>query len=223
MEKQNRLNGWTLVATMVIIRRYIARYLRTLETFRARDPWNQDRETTFEIVEYVMMPEAFKRAVDSRLFQRRFGLQSEIDGVERLLPDSLVYLWKTGMAGTGFVLSTPSQSLPQLLKLLEPRLYGTDYIPMLEHLCRRRWLFWMGFGLLFLVPIWSLTVASLHFGIRLPDTWWMLAACIEFTALMFLVDWRGFQHVQKRRIQQMNWALGKDVWQPQLNAGQFVN
>jgi hypothetical protein len=122
-----------------------------------------------------------------------------------MLPDSLIYLWKKGIPGHGFRLKTPSHSLPELLKFLEPCLNLTDYMPMLEHF---RLVFWIGFGI-FLVPMWACTIASIFLGIPLADSWWMLAACAGITALMFLIDSRCIQPERKRRTQQMNWALVK--------------
>ena|SRR5215468_6980699 len=199
---------------MYITVTYLARYLRTVDSFRAEDPWNNRRATSFHILEYVMMPERITSAIDSRLFEHRFGLRSEIDGAVHMLPDSLVYLWRKGLPGDGYVVKTPPHSLPQLLRHLEPNLTLSDYEPKLESLRQRRLLFWICLGIL-LVLMWSLVLGLLVWSIRFQDRATVLAclgltaAVATVTAMMFWVDFRSFRSIQKRRFQQIDLALGK--------------
>jgi hypothetical protein len=104
--------------------RSIPRRLRTLARFEAVDPWYGQR-TIFSIESYALVPERITApeawpgyAVGAR---RLHGIRSEADGVERMLPASLVALWQCGEA-------TP-EALPGLLHGLETELRETDLLP----------------------------------------------------------------------------------------------
>jgi hypothetical protein len=104
--------------------RSIPRRLGTLARFEAVDPWHGQR-TSFSIESYALVPERITApeawpayAVGAR---RLHGIRSEADGVERMLPASLVALWQGGEA-------TP-EALPGLLHGLESELRETDLLP----------------------------------------------------------------------------------------------
>src|SRR5206468_9058958 len=52
-----------------------------------------------------------------------YALRSSVDGAERLLPDALRHLWKTGKVA--------AEALPGLLREMEPDLAQTDFQPVL--------------------------------------------------------------------------------------------
>ena len=94
--------------------------LQTLARFSAPDPWSGNDFTDYSIEEYVMMPVGSKRALDSKWSLRTTGIRWEQDSRYRLLPESLVELWKCKRI--------PAEKLPWLLHALEPRLMETDCI-----------------------------------------------------------------------------------------------
>src|SRR5882724_13590696 len=93
--------------------------LRTLGRFSSGDPWNGSRPTKFSIEEYVMMPQGSAQAVDSSQFAHRIGLRSEADGCQRMIPESLVELWRRGQV--------PPERLPVLAQAIAPRILKEDY------------------------------------------------------------------------------------------------
>jgi hypothetical protein len=99
--------------------------LRTEGRFTAPDPWNDGRSAEWSIEGYVWVP-AHWRGVPPRMLEKTaasYALRSEIDGVERFLPDSLGHLMRT----SGVSLA----SLPRLLAEIGPQLSKVDFKPML--------------------------------------------------------------------------------------------
>jgi hypothetical protein len=105
--------------------------LRTEGKFTAPDPWNGGRSTEWSIEGYVWVPARW-RGVPRGMLKKpaaSYALRSEIDGVERFLPDSLGHLVRTG--------GVPPAALPRLLAEIAPELSKVDFKPMLRLNVRR--------------------------------------------------------------------------------------
>jgi hypothetical protein len=87
-------------------------HLRTANRFAAEDPWNQNRPTTFTIEAYRIFLSSSGITKPSQL--DFYGIRSELDGRERMLPDSLCELY--------YRKQIRAESLPRLLKEIEPQL-----------------------------------------------------------------------------------------------------
>lgn len=88
--------------------------VKTEGSFTAEDPWNQNRRSSFTIEAYIMAAKGPRPTARTKVFgSYLLGIRSEADGVERMLPESLVHLWRTNRV--------PSEALPRLLEAL-PRL-----------------------------------------------------------------------------------------------------
>jgi hypothetical protein len=167
--------------------------LRTLATFTAADPWSRNALTEYRVEEYVMMPVGSKRALDSKWNLHTIGIQWEADARYRLLPESLVELWKRGRI--------PAEKLPSLLHTLEPRLLDTDC------LTTQSWQRSLGLPLLvmmLLCPVVFLLI-RVH-GERMPADSALLSGF--FIALLTgLILWIMRTMKLRRVQQQMNWAV----------------
>lgn len=114
----------------------IARRIRTAESFEALDPWNEGRPASFRLEVYKMFPE---HVTDPRDFRdgtmytwgakALYGIRSEIDGVERMLPTFLGDAWTAG--------KVPSSWLPELLFRSAPGLKAADFRPVSGTVARR--------------------------------------------------------------------------------------
>jgi|GEM_PF-3918403 len=93
--------------------------LQTLASFSAPDPWSGNQLTDYSVEEYVMMPLGSKRALESKWSLHAIGIRWEHEPRYRLLPESLVELWKCN--------SIAPEKLPSLLHALESRLIETDF------------------------------------------------------------------------------------------------
>ena len=82
-------------------------HVKTEASFAAQDPWNENRRASFTIESYV------------RLGRYLYGIRSEVDGIERMLPECLECLWRSNRV--------PAESLPRLLKEMQPMLKKTDF------------------------------------------------------------------------------------------------
>lgn len=102
--------------------------VRREDGFTASDPWNGNRRADFTIEVYKMLPPDSPRgtgAKDSWVWGLpMFGIKSEIDGRQRMLPESLVELWQTHRI--------PAEALPRLLWQLQSSLKPDDYMPTLR-------------------------------------------------------------------------------------------
>lgn len=110
--------------------------MRSEGGFTAPDPWNGNRRAEFTIEVYKMLnPEAPRGAggKDSWFWGLpMFGIKSEIDGRERMLPESLVELWQTHRI--------PPETLPRLLWQMQSSLKQGDYAPTLRSTKGIQWL-----------------------------------------------------------------------------------
>jgi hypothetical protein len=91
---------------------------RTLARFSAPDPWSENQIADYSLEEYVMMPPGSTRAVENGWNLHAIGIRWEGDLRYRLLPESLVELWKHGRVQL--------ERLPGLLHAMEPRILETD-------------------------------------------------------------------------------------------------
>src|SRR5881394_3402094 len=108
-------------AMFVFIRLVPAR-VRTVGSFRAPDPWNGGRPTDFNIEAYKMVPKGTHRPKEVWGGKERYGIRSEADGAERMLPDSLGVLLREGRI--------PKEVAPQLLLEITPTLRKRDFDPL---------------------------------------------------------------------------------------------
>lgn len=114
---------------MFIRVKLIARRIRTAESFEAADPWNQGLLTPFRLEVYKLFP---AHVTDPREFRdgtihtwgakNLYGIRSETDGVERMLPTFLGEAWAAG--------TVPAAWLPELLARATPGLKPADYRPV---------------------------------------------------------------------------------------------
>jgi hypothetical protein len=103
---------------------YVPMRIRTAGRFHAADPWNGNLPTEFSIQVYwrsdvaIWLP-ASGTPADSQLLDM-FGIRSEIDGHEHMLPSFLSELWQTHRIA--------AEALPRLLISAQP-LPKRDYLP----------------------------------------------------------------------------------------------
>ena len=101
-------------------RMWVPRRVRTEGSFQAADPWNSSRLTTFTIEVYKMVHRSVKVVRDSAMSgPPKFGIKSEIDGQDRMLPEFLQTLWQEKKVA--------SEALPELLHKIEPELKKNDF------------------------------------------------------------------------------------------------
>lgn len=119
-----------------------------------------------------------------------FGIRSEIDGKERMLPASLVELWRTSRI--------PAEALPRLLLQMQSSIKESDYGPA------------QGFK----IQLWTLMVVNLAVFSLLP----IIFRLDDFdpiydgllTLILLFFSGLGFWIVLRRRARyrrQMDWAL----------------
>jgi hypothetical protein len=101
--------------------RLIPKFVKTVTAFAARDPWNADRETRFQLDAYVRVPELNPHMrVSKHLPLRRYLLALQPKGGEmRMLPESLAELWRRK--------EVAEHRLPAVLHAIEPALTRKDY------------------------------------------------------------------------------------------------
>ncbi len=108
--------------------RLIPQRVRTAARFLAVDPWRGGSPVEHSVEECVFLPKG--TAVSSPRARRLLGggtvyfLRSEADGTERLLPEALVELWRTG--------KVPAEWLPQLLQERPGKVRRPDALPILH-------------------------------------------------------------------------------------------
>ena len=169
--------------------------LRTLARFSAVDPWMTNLLTDYSIEEYVMMPLGSSRPVDSKWSMHSIGIQWENQSRYRLLPESLVELWKLGRIGT--------DKLPWLLHALEPKLDETDC--MLSQSWQRAW----GIPMLMLLLVCPAVFLVIHVhGERMPALAAILSGLL-IALLSGLTLWM-IRSTKRARVQeQMKWVLSQ--------------
>lgn len=176
------------------IPKLVPRRVRNAGGFTAPDPWNGNRHTDFTIEVYVLIDARVPRSAITKDAGRRgqpmYGIKSEIDGKERMLPASLVELWRTSRI--------PAEALPRLLRQMQSSLKESDYGPAQ--------------GLK--IQLWMMVGASLvafsivPFIYRLDDLGLIYDGLL--TLILLLLSGLGFWIVLRRRaryLRQMDWAL----------------
>jgi hypothetical protein len=100
--------------------------VRTEASFTAEDPWNQNRRTAFTVEAYLLVIRGTPPPVGAKpLSGYLYGIRSELDGGEHMLPEALSELWRTNRIA--------AETLPRLLKLMQPKLKAWDYRPILHN------------------------------------------------------------------------------------------
>jgi hypothetical protein len=107
----------------------VPRRIRTAEPFEAPDPWAGGQRSAFRVEVYKLFPahvsdprEWRDGTVHTIGAKELFGIRSERDGVERMLPTFLADAYAAGQV--------PAERLPELLARVEPELSGTDFRPL---------------------------------------------------------------------------------------------
>jgi hypothetical protein len=170
--------------------------VKTAASFTAEDPWNQGRRSSFKLEEYLLLlgnasVTEFTKATGSD-FKR--ALRSEIDGIERWLPDSLSELWRSKQVST--------DALPRLLKEAEPTLKSGDYAVVLRN--KARWLIvaintFICLGVLIFTVV-GLTNAD---GEVLPK----IGVILLLAGICWLLLYFAYYRTWFRRKRQMKWFL----------------
>jgi len=189
-------NGRKMFPALLLARGRGPVRVKTETSFTTKDPWNQNRSTPFTLEVYWqpirgMVPKPDKKK------PFLYGIRSNTDGVERLLPDSLCELWLQNRVAV--------ETLPRLLQQMEPTLKKSDYNPMLRDWTVTFLVYFVAvmIGLAALMPILMATLTaefSLFRGIV-----YALAICAFG---WFLVDFR-FVRERRRRRRQMQWAMAQ--------------
>jgi len=180
------------------------RRARTEARFRAADPWNGEAPAELSIEAYYYVPEHVREAsapwrwCDTPLY----ALRSEIDGVERFLPEALGRLWREG--------KVPAEALPGLLREMEPELEEEDFQPLLE-VRTERWLTVLSMvvvlGIAGLLVTWpagnqpGLSLTALVCGV--------IVAGGGFLGALLLLP--SYLAGRRRRRRQMGWALARQA------------
>jgi len=184
---------------LLLYRSLVPVRVKTEATFTAEDPWNQNRRTLFTVEAYV---KTFKGATPrpgfkSPLAMYLYGIRSEVDGVERMLPASLSELWRSNRV--------PVEALPKLLKEIEPTLKKADYRPAVgkKRLAVAAGLLWIALGFLTLFPLL----------IALTTDDFPLLSAIPFTLVIGAFSWLYLYlmiyRAKWRRMHQQKWILAR--------------
>lgn len=183
---------------LVLTLRSLARFhLRTETSFTTEDPWNRNRQVTFTVEVYV---KTFKWANPSQSTSSHwtylYGICSELDGIERMLPAILCDLWRSKRI--------PVEVLPRLLKDMEPTLKKCDYRPAVgrKTLIALCWLMWAIWALVVLSPL-----ALYSDGNISPGAAVLSSMIIAGSAWMYM--YLLFYRVRWRRTRQTQWILAR--------------
>ena len=173
--------------------------VKTEGSFTAEDPWNENRRTSFNVEAYLLVPRGTRVAPGTKaLAGYLYGIRSELDGCDHMMPESLVELWRTGRI--------PAETLPKLLQRMEPTLKKADYRPILRNTLLKitQYIF---VGLMALLALFLVGVV-LAFPGEVP-----LVAVLVMLTLIGSVGWGAhyliFQRPKGRRMRQMEWALAQ--------------
>jgi hypothetical protein len=170
--------------------------VKTAASFTAVDPWNQDRVTSFKLDEYLLMlgGASVKESTKATGTDFKRALRSEIDGVERWLPDSLSELWRTKRV--------PTEALPRLLKEAEPSLKPGDYAVVLRN--KARWILVVirSFICLAIVGFMIVGISNSN-GEVLPK----ISVTLLVAGIFWLVLYFAYYRVWFQRKRQMKWFL----------------
>ena len=98
----------------------LVRY-KTECSFTTEDPWNENRRATFTLEAYRLPPKGSqpKQVIKFGSEKYYYGIRSEVDGVDRMLPESLAYVWRNDQV--------QAEKLPRLLHEMGSMLKAADY------------------------------------------------------------------------------------------------
>ena len=181
---------------MFIIRLVPVR-VKTETSFIADDPWNGNRRTSYTVEAYLSVFKGSKPPKPKPLGALyMYGIRSDIDGVERMLPDSLSELWRTQRV--------PPEALPRMLKQMQPTLKKGDYRPMLGNKAQPviMWVVIVLWAFLALVPF----VISITDPAEFPLSLAVLLA-LAIGGFGWLYVYLLFFRAKGRRTRQMEWIL----------------
>jgi len=183
---------------MFIIRLVPVR-VKTETSFTADDPWNGNRRTSYTVETYMKLVKGSKPPKTKPLgyvYGYMYGIRSDIDGVERMLPDSLSELWRTQRV--------PPEALPRMLKQMQPTLKKGDYRPVLRNkvLSVGIWIVIVLLTLVALLPF----VMSITAPAEFPLSWAVLLA-LAIGGFGWLYVYLLFFRAKGRRTRQMEWIL----------------
>jgi len=172
--------------------------VKTETSFTAEDPWNGNRRTPFTVEAYLktykgIAPRGGKKPAGAVFF---YGVRSELDGVERMLPSAMSELWSEKRVAT--------EALPRLLKAMEPSLKKSDYGPPIRArmLTVLSWFLWLVMGFLVFMPLLLLSQEMISVPAAFLST--IVMAGIAWL-YMYLVFYRRLW----RRKRQMQWILAQ--------------
>ena len=174
--------------------------VKTEASFTAEDPWNQGRRTAFTVESYILAPKGTKPKAGPKPpppGSLRYGIRSDADGVERMLPESLEYLWSNKRV--------PSEALPRLLKEMTPLLNKADFRQQfLEKGSKAKEYVIIGLFVLILLAIAALTF---FFAEDTSDKVFGGGACAFLALLIAGLQYLAFPRPRARRKRQIDWAL----------------
>jgi hypothetical protein len=126
-----------------------------------------------------------------------YGIRSELDGRERMLPESLSELWRTNQVA--------AEALPRLLREIAPKLKQWDYRPILHNKLVKvtEVVVTVLMGLLSLAPI------AVAIGTGEMPVFQAFVATSIFMAFVALALYFLFYRKRARRMKQMKWALAQ--------------
>lgn len=99
----------------------VPRRMKTVGRFTAPDPWNGNAPAEFTIEAYRLFNSGTRVLRDTRGLGLAYlyGISSEIDGADRILPEALAELWRRG--------EVAPEKLPSMLAQVAPALKPEDY------------------------------------------------------------------------------------------------
>lgn len=169
--------------------------LRTIARFTAADPWSGNQLTDYTLDEYVMLPLGSKRAIESKWSLHSFGIQWENNPRYRLLPESLVQLWKCGQL--------PSEKLPSVLHAIEPRLMEADFA------MSQSWQRSVGIPILLLLLLCPVILLMIAVDGKAMPAVAAIVSGLALALLSGLILWLVNTGKRNRTKQQMAWALNQ--------------
>lgn len=179
----------------------VPRRIRTEARFQAADPWNGNAPAEISIETYYHVP-AHVREIPSPCrwdCNPLYALRSEIDGVERFLPDALSHLWIAG--------KMPAEALPGLLREMEPDLAKADFRPLMEATTERRWT-----AVLLAVLLAAVGLLMTWPRGNEPEVSWLAVLCggvMMAGALGAFAALPRYFARRRRRRRQIGWALSR--------------
>jgi hypothetical protein len=182
---------------LLIARSLVPVRVKTETSFTADDPWNGNHRTSYTVEAYLKLFKGSKPPKTKPLGAiYLYGIRSNIDGVERMLPDSLSELWRTQRVRT--------EALPRMLNQMEPALKKGDYRPVLGNkaLSVIIRIVIILFGLLALLPFVISITAPAEFPLL-----WAVWAALAIAGFAWLYTYLLFFRAKGRRARQMEWIL----------------